>query len=291
MIVLKPGDTVQDASAEDTDRAKRSDDLWWIFRAITFVSSTLAFVALIRRAWVKQSFTAPLELIYSAYSTATLKLFGWAEPYLQIVLNYIAGFLSWKITLYPHWRDVFVVTCFWVAAFTRTFWRRRDFSRALLMLINGTCGGFAGAIVVGTLPLPSSSLAVQMCIASLPFGLVSMGMFLMDLMTYNEQPGMSATLAPRFGDVIGIIVFSFLTGALALWLVTSVPVFAPYFGLAALMLVVFCIGLLFLWRGSLDTDDVDDSLSSKEVGLSIVGGFVGTGFFFAVDAGLKLLLD
>jgi hypothetical protein len=282
---------VQGTSAEDTDRAKRSDDLWWIFRAITFVSSTLAFVALIRRAWVKQSFTAPLELIYSTYSAATSKLFGWAEPFLQIVLNYIAGFFSWKITLYPHWRDVFVVTCFWVAAFTRAFWRRRDFSRALLMLINGTCGGFVAAIVVGTLPLQSSRLAVQMCIASLPVGLVLVGIYLMDVMTYNRQPGVSASLAPSFGDVIGIIVLSVLTGAVALWLATSVPIITPYFGLAALMLVVFCFGLLFLLRGILDTDDVDAALSCKEVGLSMVGGFVGTGFFFAVDAGLKLFLD
>ena len=113
----------------------------------------------------------------------------------------------------------------------------------------------------------------------------------MDVMTYNRQPGVSASLAPSFGDVIGIIVLSVLTGAVALWLATSVPIITPYFGLAALMLVVFCFGLLFLLRGILDTDDVDAALSCKEVGLSMVGGFVGTGFFFAVDAGLKLFLD
>ena len=144
---------------------------------------------------------------------------------------------------------------------------------------------------MGTLPLQSSDLAIQMCIASLPFGLVALGILLMDMATYNRRSGTNPALAPRFGDVIGIIVGSLLSGSVALWLVKFVPIIDPYFGLAALMLVVFGFGLLFLLRGTLDTDNLDDALSCREVGLSITGGFAGVGFFFAVDAGFKLFLD
>jgi hypothetical protein len=91
-------------------------DLGWTFQLLTALTSTLAIVALARHAFATWSLSAPMALVMDAYNATMQVLFGWAHPYLQAALTWLGSFIGWRPTLYPHWRDVFVLLTLWSGA-------------------------------------------------------------------------------------------------------------------------------------------------------------------------------
>ena len=95
-------------------------DFGWMFQLLSALMTTLAIVALARHAFVTWSLSAPMALIMDAYNATMRLLLGWAEPYLQAALTWLGSFVGWRPTLYPHWRDIFVLTVLWVAGTNRS---------------------------------------------------------------------------------------------------------------------------------------------------------------------------
>lgn len=263
-----------EAKTDQQEFKTESADFWWVFNLISSASTCLALVALARHAWIKGSLVAPLELIMASYQSATTTLFGWAEPYIRDLLARVSAILPWKITLYPHWRDIFVLSFFLMSGRLRVVRRSRGLGEWTRQAVGALLGSLGGAIAVGTIALQSSSLVAQMCICGLPITFVIIG---------------AAAFVVKGKYVVPLVLLSALAGLTAAVLTCvvmltektlSYKLVGPYFGLASFVGLILFFGLLgFRTRGN----------DGKMVGYTIVGGFLGAALFFAVDAGLKLL--
>ena len=112
-------------------REVRSDS-WWLFNVLSALMSALAIVALARHAFDTGSLSAPLALVMAAYAATMRLLFGWAEPYLQAALTWLGSFIGWRPTLYPHWRDIFVVVVVMATGVSRGSRRKAKLCHRLL---------------------------------------------------------------------------------------------------------------------------------------------------------------
>jgi hypothetical protein len=131
-------------------------DFGWTFWLLSTLMSTLAIVALARHAFVTWSLLAPMALVMDAYNATMQVLFGWAHPFLQATLTWLGSFIDWRLTLYPHWRDLFVGIAIGVVALARVFnvdtedpGRGMRFGLIVLRMILA----FLAALVIGMVPL------------------------------------------------------------------------------------------------------------------------------------------
>ena len=125
-------------------------DFGWLFTLLSALMTTLAIVALARHAFVTWSLTAPMALVMDAYNATVRSLLGWTEPYLQAALIWVGSFTGWRPTLYPHWRDIFVLTVLWVAGTNRSL--RRHGAAWLQITSLGAVGAIAAALLAGAQP-------------------------------------------------------------------------------------------------------------------------------------------
>ncbi len=213
------------------------------------------------------------------YATARL-LFGWAQPYFQAALTWLASFGGWRPTLHTHWRDVFVVCSMWVAGASQGY-RRSGFGGLAWAV---TAGGIAGALVValsaGMLPLYSADHRAM--VRSVAFLAV----------LFSIAAPMMATIGDG-RQRRAITCFLELTVTLAIvanFFVRSWPTPGYVFILTTFMMLVgtYCLvlGTVFYLSDGKDSGAYDPLFA---VGLTILGAFVGPALFLAFDAGLKLL--
>jgi len=284
---------------------KASSHFWWLPTSLSIVLSTLGILALAQHAFVTWSLSAPLALVMAAYNATMQLLFGWAHPYLQAALTWLGSFIGWRPTLYPHWKDVFVVVSLIGIGAGRAFWPPLQNIRDVWLMrgmpdwgpgpdplfsmtpivknatigIGPILGAAVTALAAGTLPLQSPDLITQFLIAG-SLGLTFLILFV--VMVSGESVWL-----------IGLIVASGTSAlaALATWLLSLVVGHAGGLGLAGLACVVVLFGL-FLVSAEVFLQSEDGGPTEPQFlwwGLTILGGFVGAAFVFAVDAGLKLL--
>jgi hypothetical protein len=244
----------------------------WIFGLLSSLASTLAIVALVRRIADLGSFVAPLELIMSAYTSTMQQLFGWAEPYFRDLIARVDDFFNLRLTLYPHWKDVWVMLALIVVGIAGAL--RHDAARWVTickLAVWGGIGSLATAVVIGMV-----SLSSPIC-AGLAFGLAGVIVALISL---------SANLALR-APLFGLMLFwgfflpmLFFLGSLSTW----------SFTLNAIDFVGFTFAMIIytgLW--SMVEGYFKGSRTDFLIGFNILGGFIGAALFFAVGAGAKLL--
>ncbi len=252
-------------------RQARSD-FWWLHHALTWLLSGLAIVALARHAFTMGSLSAPLELVMAAYAATMQFLFGWAEPYLKAALTWLGSFVGWRPTLYPHWRDVFVVLALLVAGFGRALWHEEGFFGAAFIASLLATVAIVAASLAGMLPLQSDSLTIQLLIAA-SCGLVLLVIVAFIMVVVAFISGLEDTLGIWS---IPLIFIAVPTGAT--WLLSLVFDNSAGLGLVGLAASMILIGFALLVTGS------------PVPGRAVLGGYVGAAVFFAIDAGLKLLL-
>jgi hypothetical protein len=150
-------------------------NLLWSFSLLTILVQALAIVALARRAVELDSLSAPLELVMAAYTGTTQLLFGWAEPHLRAALAWINGYSNWHLTLYPHWKDYFVIFGVLGTANTRLLYpeapdvgRLRVVARKVLAQGWEVIAAAIAAMVGGVLPLHADGLLLKLATACLP---------------------------------------------------------------------------------------------------------------------------
>lgn len=233
---------------------------WWLFNVLSALMSALAIVALARHAFVTWSLSAPMALIMDAYNGVMQVLFGWAHPYLQAALTWLGSFIGWRPTLYAHWRDVFALVTLLVTA--------AGHGRPPLLRAIGAVG--ATTLVAGLARLHSDYLVVQLVIAA-SFGIVILSAFLVGAIWRNMN-------AKELRMPLVVIAIA----ALATWWL-SLQFGVPGSGLAGLAGTI----VLLAYFGSLDSNPEPDMRKSAQ---TVLTGFFGAFCFFAIDAGLKLLM-
>jgi hypothetical protein len=270
---------------------------WWMFQLLSAVMSTLAIVALARHAFVKWSLAAPMALVMDAYNAMMQLLFGWAHPYLQAALTWLGSFIGWRPTLYPHWKDVIVVIGLPGISGGRVSLRKRGLE-GFVFAITAVVGAFITGLVAGLLQLHSPDFITQVLIAA-SLGLVWLPFF--GFVAIAERDALALLHALFFGTL------SSAAAALLTWLLSLTLGSIAGLGLASLAICMIIVGaaaaiagMVLFWfafreaRFGLRADAVrktkDDAREVLMFGLSILGGFIGAFCFFAIDAGLKLLM-
>jgi hypothetical protein len=120
--------------------------------------SATGIVALARHAFTTWSLSAPMVLIIDAYGAVRDLLLGWAAPYLQAALMWLGSFIGWRPTLYPHWKDVFMLISMIGISAGRAFWRVAVFDTKALRtgLIWTSCTRALGGRLAVAAPLVTS---------------------------------------------------------------------------------------------------------------------------------------
>jgi hypothetical protein len=263
-----------------TARKDTHGDLWWLFRILTTVASTLAVVALAQRALVTWRPSAPLALVMDAYYSTARLLLGWAQPYFQAALTWLASFAGWRPTLHTHWRDIFVVCAMWVAGASQGYCRSSFGGLAWAVMAGGIAGALVAALSAGMLPLYSAdhrALVRSIAFLAVVFSIAAP----MIAMTNDSHQRRAITCFLELAVTLAIV---------ANFFVRSWPTPGYVFILTTLTILVgtYCLVLATVFYLS---DDKDSAayVPLFAVGLTILGAFMGPALFFAVDSGLKLL--
>ena len=296
---------------------KASSHFWWLPTSLSVVLSTLGILALAKHAFVTWSLSAPLELVMAAYNSTMQLLLGWAHPYLQAALTWLGSFIGWRPTLYPHWRDVFVVLSLIGIGLGRVYWlagTRNASALARPALFAAVFGAAVTALAAGMLPLQTRDLMTQLLIAA------SVGLAVLPfLIPFRLRDRKIRLLGLTWEDQL-FAAIAIALAALVTWLLSLVVGSAAGLGLAGIASVVVLFGLVLLvagWAavrrsrlvvagglrpaaglGLRPPPELRAAALAQEEengkfwllwGLTILGGFVGALCVFAVDAGLKLL--
>lgn len=258
-------------------------DFGWMFRLLSTVMTTLAIVALARHAFVTWSLSAPMALIMEAYNATMQVLLGWAHPYLQAALTWIGSWIGWRPTLYPHWRDVLVIVALLNAGMMKGV-PRWTFRVAWNAGVQGVATLIA-AIVAGLLDLQTPDIVTQLLIACLPLCVIR---FLAPIFQYRT-PGPLFSLPQRILLVGGLLLINVGPPAWFTWLLYSFGIAAA--GLIGLALASISLALVVLTASPFNRRlSKDDLRTARGFALTVIGGFIGAFCFFAIDAGLKLVM-
>jgi hypothetical protein len=135
-----------------------------------FVSSKISnffaifsIFVLLRRA-LDFGLIAPLQLMSEYYEKIKQFLFGWAEPYLLYALHTIMQIVDLHLSLYPHWRDVYLLIVLYFSADVMQTWERNFKSAAIYDAVIGFILALVSAVACGTRYAqdPSSTLLLVM---------------------------------------------------------------------------------------------------------------------------------
>jgi hypothetical protein len=263
------------SAAKETKGVK--GDFGWMFQLLTALTSTLAIVALARNAFIAWSLSAPLSLVMDAYNVTMQALFGWAQPYLQAALTWLGSFIGWRPTLYPHWRDVFVLTGLLGTGWTRAYWQSGDIfldNKIKALRTASVMGPIAlmTALVAGVLPLSSNNLGIQLLIAA-SFGVAVFVVWLL-LQVARLDWDNAILLLLVFFTSIALVVTLLLS--LAFRRVAGI-------GVAGIAVHVVCMAIMV---PAFKFEDEPVALTFRH---TILCGFIGAFCFFVIDAGLKLV--
>jgi len=245
----------------------------WTFGLLTSLVTTLALVALVRRAVDIRSLGAPLDSVMAAYAATTQLADGWAEPYLQALVASVNAHLNLHLTLQSYWRDAFVLFAVYGAGHARACCISGEPRLSLAFVVRQMMLAIAvlfAALVVGVLPLRSDDVMTQIAIFGLPVGMYSFGFmywhdFVQTLLSAFYLVCAAAVLAWLIGDSFG---------------------FAEGLGFWSLALWVLGNGMNLIFQGLISNEH---RYAWVRAGLVIVGGFVGAACLFAIEASLKLL--
>ena len=245
----------------------------WTFVVLTGLVTTLALVALVRRAIDVRSLGAPLDSVMAAYAATTQLVFGWAEPYLQRLVASVNDHLNCHLALQSYWNDAFVLFAAFAAGYARSCFISGQSKLSLALVVRLTMLVVAvlfAALVVGVLPLRSDDVMTQIAIFGLPVGMYSF--------SFVYWHDFVQTLLSAF--------YLVCTAAVLIWLTGDSFGFAEGLGFWGLALWVLGNGITLIFQGLFSNEH---RYAWVGAGLVIAGGFVGAACLFAIEASLKLL--
>jgi hypothetical protein len=261
-------------------KAARSDWLW-LFTSLGVSTQILAVVTLIRHSIELGSLSTPLQLIMDAYAATTRLLLGWTEPYLRAPVMWLNSYLHLDLTLYPHWKDFFMLFAMWALASNRARaveLAEKGFSsirvRATIAwhLSRDLFCAVAGAMIAGLLTLQSDDWRKRATFVVLPFVIVLLSGRAKTINSIDwDARRLHRDLSFLFGMAVTTVYIAIYLKPIEIDFILRGSAFT---GCAWLFL-----GSLLVWQGG----------NTARLGFYILSGFLGAALFFAADAGLKLM--
>jgi hypothetical protein len=149
---------------------------WSMLRLVGILLNAVALATLVRCAIDVSSAATPLEFVMAVYTATRQLALGWADPYLQMLVDAANGHLNLHLTLYPHWKDALVLFGVFGAAYVRARFVSGEFKSALsltFLQIKSAIVVVVAALVVGLLPSRSDDIITQIAIVGAPLGIYS----------------------------------------------------------------------------------------------------------------------
>jgi hypothetical protein len=263
---------------------------------------TPSVVSLARATFSLRDLHGPIREIIDAYNDGLAFMGGLVEPLIRPPLAWFGGLFGWEIALNPNWRHLFVLCMVFVLANARSRLQEGRRPWALLDLVPAALGALIGSAIAGTVPWDGGWWA-QGLIAALPLTLGWLAWTAANLFGFEiggrlaQAPARARSLAALGhtaravgGGVRSVLfqmlmvvppyfVFGFAAGAL-LSLIPGLKTSAGIVGLGAF--------LVFAGAGFLRAGLKQGEPSLVRSGLGILGGFLGAGLIFALDAAFRL---
>lgn len=277
---------------------KKSSGIEFLPWLLGFFLSTLAIVRLTQYGIVEHDLVAPLQAIVNAYEERiawAFRVSGFEDAANWLGRN-IAGLFGWKFTLYPHWRDIFILTSIAGLAIARVLAGVGAFGGAALNVIFGIIGALSGSLIAGAVSIgedTSSDTLIVLAPTAVMFGAIF----------FAYIAGRFLTGKPRSAA------FLFVTNTLVMLTVIKIAfeerIRFPHFlvdldfkstGLAALGLVIIVIALgslagAFIFQSFIRGHPYLKRVREDELfqlGLIMLNGFIGAALLFSLDAAIKL---
>ncbi len=275
-----------------------------VLRILTLIFGTLSLVNLIKIGFLNNDFAAPLEVILAYYNNVTSILFGWIRPYLNHAVNWLFSLYGFKVEIYVHWKDVFVLLWLYFGGTARNAlkgdWEGAKTTAAIRMLGGGVIALIA-ATLTGTVSTQSSySDFLLVGIPVLAIVLFRIMFALRFAWERYNQKGLN--FLKEFGKKSVVATHSALLG-LPLVLIATFSRYVPQLnnlpipGLAILTVLVILISTYHLGIGAVETSkkklDSETWLQAylkqgqTQLGIAtfqVIGGAV---FFLLINAGIS----
>lgn len=276
----------------------RGRPLGWrgVLRALGFfpalfgvVFGTPALISLLQAALITGDLSAPLQDVINAYNNG-LAIFGaLVEPPLLPIITRLGEVLHWNLILYPHWRQLFVISMLLFSSEFRVIWieMRGELVGSFMISISfvkiAICGIFC--IASGLIPLDEGWFH-QVAIAVIPmFGIIIPWMLeKLVLMTVLEKFKEFKEVPMLFGRFfISILIYTVL--ALCVVSLIWLGSFRSRSGIIFVASFVLYVGLAFV--GWFNPAALINDKMRVDTGYGILGGFTGAGLVYAFDWALK----
>jgi hypothetical protein len=86
-------------------------------------------MALVRHGF-NYGFSPTLQLMLDAYENTTRFFLGWTEPYIRGLITGLRNFVGWDLTLYPHWKHIFLLMMLYFGARLKAAWVVGEYAAA-----------------------------------------------------------------------------------------------------------------------------------------------------------------
>jgi hypothetical protein len=224
------------------------------------------------------------------------------EPVIRPPLAWIGGLFGWELALNPNWRHLFVLCMVFVLANARSRLQGGGRPWALLDLVPAALGALVGSAAAGAVPWDGGWWA-QGLIAALPLTLGWLAWTAANL--FGSEIGGRLAQAPSGASALAALghaaraVGEGVGSVLSQMLIVVPPYFVIGFAAGAILSLVPGLGtsagivalgafLVFVGVGFLRSGLKQGEPSLVRSGLGILGGFLGAGLIFALDAALRL---
>jgi hypothetical protein len=149
---------------------------WWTLRLAGILFNALALAAVVRCAIDVGGAATSLDFVMAVYAATRQLLLGWAEPYLQMLVSSVNGYLNWHLTLYPYWKDALVLFAVFGAGYVRARFVSGEFRSGVglvLLQIKLAIASLFAATMIGLVPLRPDEIVTQIAIVGAPLGIYS----------------------------------------------------------------------------------------------------------------------
>jgi hypothetical protein len=262
---------------------------------ISWFVSTISIVMLLRHGF-SIDLSAFAQSMLDQYEVISKVAFGWAEPFIEAMLDTIRRSLYWDLHLYPHWKHVFVLLMVYFGVDTRTLMGIRDKGWPILQAIVGVLIAIVASIVAGCIPVSfnQSTVSDNLLLASAP--LLGMSAFLFTscvvLASSSRKHWLSFwTRLAENGTRLMQATVALLLGGGLLWYSQAVPVdstASPWLGLALVAGAIFALGISFFVSAQFASPNEPLRVRHGRIGVYVLAVFAGVLFFLFMDAAAKL---
>ncbi len=265
--------------------------------------SALSVLLLLQHAFLISEYSATIIHILKYYDTLIGVCFGWLAPIIKWFIRIFSGIFDWKLSLFPHWKHVYVILWLYFIASSRMIFKR---SKSWLITSTGIIGGaiiaFISSAVAGSI-MPSVINDFLM-IALLPIiGVVFFEVCISCAKAIVDKKRGGDFSKTFFKGFINYILPSILLGAIAIVFTLKLPYFDPNSFIINAGLVglgFFIIILSTYWflhsiiKSIIDREDerfIDRALRSGGIQLSrtVFNTVIAVIFLLLMNAGLSMV--